>query len=67
MSRTAGRKDQPQPADNGDSGLVRTEKAIPSMDQWPLMKPAPQESQPLPCTGRCGHCHLDPCQLHAPI
>lgn len=68
MPRAAARKTPPPANPTLGQGVVRTAKAIPIM---PRMVPEPEASaapaRNLPCSGRCGHCDVHPCQLHAPI
>ena len=49
------------------AGMVRMAKVIPAMGRAEFAGEPGQGSEGLPCSGRCGHCDLDPCQLHAPI
>jgi len=51
------------------TGVVRSAKAIPAMAAKAPSCPAQDAAAPTVslCTGRCGHCDLHPCQLHAPI
>ena len=61
------RKDQPHPVTERGTGLVRTERAIPTLSRVPdLPTPGPAVGT-TQCEGRCGHCHVHPCQLHAPV
>ena len=60
-------KDQAHPVTERANGLVRLERAIPTITRLPDL-PEPGPAVPTTqCTGRCGHCHIHPCQLHAPV
>jgi len=48
-------------------GVVRTATAIPTIDR---PTPAAEQAQAQPalaCSGHCGRCQVDPCQLHAKL
>ncbi len=48
-------------------GVVRMVTAIPTMDRG---LPAVEQTQAQPalvCSGHCGRCHVNPCQLHSQL
>lgn len=51
------------------AGVVRSAKAIPVMGAMPPSRPPQEAAAPSAslCSGRCGHCDLHPCRLHATI
>jgi hypothetical protein len=69
MVRSTTRKANPASKAEPETSVVRTSKTIPTLEPRPIviMEEPPLVNPSLPCTGRCGHCNLDPCQLHAPI
>jgi len=67
MPRTAAHKPDPPSGTERDEGMVRMSMAIPAMERSSLTKEAFDPPPALPCSGRCGHCDIHPCQLHAPI
>jgi hypothetical protein len=50
-----------------EAGMVRLAMVIPTMGRTEFVGDPTPDPDDLPCSGRCGHCNLDPCQLHAPI
>ncbi len=57
----------PDSSRGGHLGVVRMTRAIPDMAPLRLQPegdPAPKANI---CMGRCGHCDVHPCQLHATI
>lgn len=67
MPRTASHQRPAASKTRQDGLVVRMERAVPTMEL-----PSPPGEQALPpeatlCTGRCGHCSVVPCQLHAQI
>ena len=48
-------------------GLVRTTKVIPSMNRLVVVQEPPPAPKVMQCMGRCGHCDVHPCQLHATV
>jgi len=67
MTKVAAPHHLPNSHAKPEEAVVRTATAIPTMERAKL----PQE-QPVPpattvCTGRCGHCSVNPCQLHAQL
>lgn len=51
--------------------VVRSAKVIPPMQGKALPAPPAEDEEELTlrplCQGRCGHCTVHPCQLHAPV
>ncbi len=67
MPRSAARTPSTPLEADRDAGVVRTEKAIPTLCRTtPQVEETPLMDATL-CSGRCGHCNVHPCQLHAPI
>ena len=62
------RKPQSPPDPGGRAGVVRTQKAIPTMTQAQVVyQEVPPALRPTLCCGRCGHCDVHPCQLHTSV
>ena len=68
MPRIGIRSPLSSPVDDLSEMVVRMSMVIPAMDRSSsLMNEGFEPSRSLPCSGRCGHCDLHPCRLHAPI
>ena len=67
MPRAAAPKSVPARPGSPGGGVVRASKVIPAMAASAPAAPARAPEQPGVCIGRCGHCHVHPCQLHASV
>ena len=67
MTKPSDRKAHLPPESGLEMSVVRAAKVIPAMESLqraPATQAGPQIS---PCTGRCGHCDIHPCQLHTTV
>ena len=68
MPRAHAPKAAPAPPGSAAGIVVRLAKPIPPVAPAGIASPGPRPpEQPGVCIGRCGHCHVHPCQLHASV
>ncbi len=67
MTKPPHPKTHPSPKSSPGQVLVRTAKAIPTMEKPKDIAERPVKPQVNRCTGHCGHCEIHPCQLHTSV
>jgi hypothetical protein len=67
MPRASHPKPPPPRKSERNKVLVRTENVIPTMDRQAAVNDQVQSPKSMICTGHCGRCDVNPCQLHAKL